>query len=157
MTHTMKCSEVQSRLSAYQDNELHEALAENIRLHIESCSACAHELELLDAVADTVRALPQDEPAANFTALVMGRIQESEQKRQFKYIPSFVYSLVVILCFGLGILLQAVAYNPTSGQNGTQIAHDSLTQLMEQSQTLSLSHVHESSLEILIGPEGSQR
>lgn len=146
----MKCSDVQLRLSAYQDSELEGALMESMAAHLEECSTCARELELLDAVTESVRSLPHDEPAINFTSRVMGQILETDKKRDFKYMPSFVYSLVVILCFGLGILLNSLAPTPINDQSGIQVASDSLTQLIYQSQTLSLSQVHESSLEILL-------
>lgn len=157
MRHKMKCSEVQLRLSAFQDNELSEALMDNIKRHVEACPACAHQLELLDAVTATVRSLPQDEPLANFTALVMGRIRESEKTRQFKFMPSLVYSLVVILCFGLGILLNSPTQASFDSSNSLRVANNSITQLMDQSQTLSLSQVQESSLEILLAGKGRQR
>ena len=150
MRHKMKCSDVLLRLSAFQDNELNEAMMESVKLHIESCPSCSRELELMESVTASVRSLPADEPADNFTARVMGNIYEKEKKRESKYMPSFVYSLVVIFCFGLGILLNSAAQRPINGQSGVQIAGDSLTQLMDQSQVLSLSQVHESSLEILL-------
>ncbi len=146
----MNCSEVRARLSAYQDHELDAALLENISLHLNVCRECARELELLDAVTATVRALPQSQPPSPFTALVMGRILEKEKKPRLTFIQSFVYSMVVIVCFGLGILLNSAARNSMTGQDIAQQTEDALTQVLYQSQTLSLSEVQESSLDILL-------
>lgn len=47
------------RLSAFLDDELRETDAMQVTRHLDGCSACLHELELLRTTRDALRGLPR--------------------------------------------------------------------------------------------------
>lgn len=147
----LTCKEIRPFLSRYRDSarEADIRLRETTRSHLAECRDCSRELLLLEEVSESIRHLPEIEPAPNFTAQVMARVLEKEKQPRWRLLPSLVYSFVFVVICLLGLLL-----NPslkTEIQEPVKIS-DYSTVLVE-SQQLSLLEVQDKSLELVYSEE----
>ena len=150
----MTCEDVRRRLSAFQDGELAADLESRVAAHLEECGGCRQESAALQEVTEQILRLPEVEPAHNFTAAVMTRLKERKRQRSRLFaLPSFVYSSVFILVFGLGLWLNL----PVKGGDEPAARQDSLSRVLYQSQNLSLTTVQEISLEHILAETRGQQ
>lgn len=148
------CNEFRTNLSKYQDSGpgyelLTPQMREAIGLHLLECEACRAELELLQTVTRQVKALPEVEAAPNFTAQVMGRLKEKQQRQLFS-LPSWVYSFVFLLFLALGFFITYTLESPGPLNGNGQLQEEMfLAQTLTETQDLRLMAVQDSSVELL--------
>lgn len=150
----VRCNEIRTNLSRYQDSGpgyelLTPQMRDAIVLHLQECTACRSQLEQLQMVTKKVKSLPEVEAAPNFTARVMGRLQESQQRQRFS-LPSWVYSFVFLLFLVLGFFISNTLEKAGTVEGSVQLQEEMfLAQTLVESQDLRLLMVHDSSVELL--------
>ena len=72
----MKCSKIQKKLSAYQDNELETHEREQVRSHLLSCRDCREEFAELERVWQTLGGLEEIHPDPWFYRQIVRRIKK---------------------------------------------------------------------------------
>jgi anti-sigma factor RsiW len=77
----MKCPQVQDRLSAFQDGELHSQEQERVSRHLESCSACRERYTEMEKVWQALGDLKEILPEPGFYGLLVEKINESGEAR----------------------------------------------------------------------------
>ena len=82
----MKCSEVQKRLSAYQDGELKAGERDKVTTHLMDCSACREQYAELERVWQNLGELQEIHPYPGFYRQVVRKIN---QPREYGLLPSF--------------------------------------------------------------------
>ena len=141
----MKCDEVKPALSAYQDNELDTAAGAAVRTHLEECQNCRSEYRELQILYRRLETMPEKEPAANFTSLIMGKVKEREQRHWFS-LPSFAYSLVFLFFFILGLIITAnLKDNPAPQQEEMFVSN-----ILIESQDLGLINIQDNTFALLV-------
>lgn len=70
----MKCSQARQLLSACLDRDLTFEQEADLRAHLQSCSACAEEMEALERVQSLLQSMPETDPGDGFLAAVQARI-----------------------------------------------------------------------------------
>jgi anti-sigma factor RsiW len=68
--HRLGCRQVRRTLQAFLDGEVEPRRAELVAAHLESCSRCQVEAEVLTRVIDSLRRLRPDMDLAAYTRLV---------------------------------------------------------------------------------------
>jgi anti-sigma factor RsiW len=76
----MKCSKVQKKLSAYQDNQLKPLEQEEVRNHLLSCRACRERFAELERVWQTLEGLEEIHPDPWFYRQVVRKIKEPHER-----------------------------------------------------------------------------
>ena len=76
----MKCSKIQKKLSAYQDNELETHEREEIRSHLLSCRDCREEFAELERVWQTLGGLEEIHPDPWFYRQIVRKIKEPREQ-----------------------------------------------------------------------------
>jgi anti-sigma factor RsiW len=100
----MDCTVSARMMNPYIDGELGEKSHEIFEGHIGVCAKCRAELAELNQLDGAIRGLDPIRISAGFTALVMAGVREREKGRlSWKF--GYVYSLVFMLFFILGILI----------------------------------------------------
>ena len=140
----MTCNEVKCRLSSFQDNELDAAAKAAVQAHLDECGDCRREYRELEAVYRGIHKIKEIEPAQNFTSIVMGQIKQREERRWFA-LPSFVYSLIFIIFFFLGILFTANLKNGAPPEQEEMY----VSNILIESQDLSLINIQDKTLAML--------
>jgi hypothetical protein len=105
------CAQVRADLSAYLDGDLDPGLAGATRAHLDGCSACRSELELLRLTVATLHGLPDLPPPAGILIGVRARLQpESWHQRllggglrRFRFPLRAAATLLVV--FGISLFL----------------------------------------------------
>lgn len=100
----MRCKDYLQMLSAYQDGELKEQQAEDIRRHLEVCKDCQQELEALNQLQGRLNRLEETEPGESFTAQVMGRLKK-RKSRWLQLLPTPLQAMVFMVFFIMGIMI----------------------------------------------------
>ena len=77
----MKCSQVQKRLSAFQDGELNPQEQERVSDHLESCSACRERYAEMEKVWQALGDFKEMLPEPGFYGQLVKRINESNETR----------------------------------------------------------------------------
>ncbi len=75
----MKCSQVQKRLSAFQDGELNPKERAQVSDHLESCSACRNHYEEMEKVWQALGDLKEIVPGPGFYGQLVKKINESNK------------------------------------------------------------------------------
>jgi anti-sigma factor RsiW len=75
----MKCSEVQERLSAFQDGELKPQERERISEHLESCPACRERHAGMEKVWQALEDFKEIPPEPGFYGQLVKKINESNE------------------------------------------------------------------------------
>jgi anti-sigma factor RsiW len=75
----MKCSQVEKRLSAFQDGELDPQEEERVKGHLESCSACRDRHEELEKVWQALGDSQEIIPDPGFYGQLVKKINESDR------------------------------------------------------------------------------
>ena len=108
----MTCKQILDNMSKYQDGELEATLSSRFKTHIQDCPHCQAEWEKSEEIQHLITELPTVEVKPHFTAQTMARIRAGREKKSFfRPIPALAYSLVFILCFTLGLLLNQSSAN----------------------------------------------
>jgi anti-sigma factor RsiW len=76
----MKCSKIQKKLSAYQDNELETHEREEVRSHLLSCLACREEFAELERVWQTMGGLEEIHPDPWFYGQIVRKIKQPREQ-----------------------------------------------------------------------------
>ncbi|MGZ3494854.1 MAG: anti-sigma factor family protein [Thermodesulfobacteriota bacterium] len=76
----MKCSKVQKKLSAYQDNQLKPLEQEEVRNHLLSCRACREQFAELERVWQTLGELKEIQPNPWFYRQIVRKIKEPREQ-----------------------------------------------------------------------------
>lgn len=140
----MNCDECKSQLSAFMDNDLAEAEAERVRIHLSECAACSHVCEELSAILYACEETDADEIAPpNSQALwcrinnvIEGEMQAAqkpeEKPRDGRFWQFSLLQLsVAVLCIAvISSLLTVVAV-----RNHTQPTNDDFTTRSSSTQT----------------------
>ena len=148
----MRCDEVKNLLSLYQDDEIEGKVRSEIQFHLTECKNCSHDLEQMEIVQKGIKDLMEIEPAQNFTPLVMGKIKEREKSRLF-FLPSMVYSLVFIIFFILGFWVNI--YLKDNIRKSPK--EENISNLLLQSQNLSLLFVQDKTIDMISGEGQNER
>ena len=77
----MKCSQVQKRLSAFQDGELNPQGQERVSDHLESCSACRERYAEMEKVWQALGDFKEILPERGFYGQLVKKINESNETR----------------------------------------------------------------------------
>ena len=77
----MKCSQVQERLSAFQDGELKPQEQERVSGHLESCPACRERYAEMEKVWRALGDLNEIAPEPGFYGQLVRKINESHETR----------------------------------------------------------------------------
>jgi len=77
----MKCSQVQNRLSAFQDGELKPQEQEKISEHLKSCPACRERYEIMKKVWQALEDLKEIPPEPGFYGQLVKKINEFNETR----------------------------------------------------------------------------
>jgi len=77
----MKCHQVQSRLSAFQDGELKPQEQEKVSEHLQSCSACREQYEEMEKVWQALGDLKEIPPEPGFYGQLLKKIDEFNETR----------------------------------------------------------------------------
>ena len=144
----MTCNEIKLLLSVYQDNEIEKKKPE-IQSHLIRCDSCRREFEQLEMVRNKIKNLGEIDPSTDFTPLVMEKIIKSEKSRLFS-LPSVVYSLVFIVIFVIGFLVNIDFKSEISRKNPDVWISDVLL----QSQNLNLLFIQDKTID-MISSEGT--
>ena len=75
----MKCSQVEKRLSAFQDGELDPQEQERVKGHLESCSACRDRYEGMEKVWQALGDCQEIIPDPGFYGQLVKKINESNR------------------------------------------------------------------------------
>lgn len=100
----MKCDQVLSVLSRFQDGECDEKESLRILSHLDECKCCQEELTRMGQILELMNGMEEVKPTPNFTAKTMARVKEYRTS-SFMPLPSLVYSFVFVLFFLLGLIL----------------------------------------------------
>jgi anti-sigma factor RsiW len=76
----MKCSKVQRKLSAYQDNQLEPLKQKEIRSHLLSCQSCREQYAEFERVWQTLGELKEIRPDPWFYQQVVRKIREPRER-----------------------------------------------------------------------------
>ena len=77
----MKCSQVQKRLSAFQDGELKPQEGERVNDHLESCSACREQYAEMEKVWQALGDFKEILPEPEFYGQLVKKINYSDETR----------------------------------------------------------------------------
>jgi anti-sigma factor RsiW len=77
----MKCSQVQKRLSAFQDGELKPQEQEKVSEHLQNCSACREQYEEMENAWQTLGDLREIPPEPGFYGQLSKKIKELNESR----------------------------------------------------------------------------
>ena len=106
----MKCVEVLSLLSPYQDGELDRKKSISIKLHLKDCESCRREFDRLELVEGMISGLIEIEPPNSFNALIMDKIKNREN-RAGKFVRAFSYSFIFFFFFIMGVYFYFLSAN----------------------------------------------
>ncbi len=97
----MNCELVQELLSAYLDDELSEEQKLQVESHLAECTQCAHELNMMRQIDESIREEPVEEPSREFVFTMNRRIQDRIKVRPgfrwFKIVPFLIPVAVTAL------------------------------------------------------------
>ncbi|MCG8615713.1 MAG: hypothetical protein MI802_05805 [Desulfobacterales bacterium] len=96
----MRCSH--EKVMKYWSDDLRPSDAEDVRIHLGSCSSCAEFLRSLAHLTEEVQALPLARPGKNLVARAVNRAGTQAQLKRFG-IPAVLMAGVVVLVVGLWI------------------------------------------------------
>jgi anti-sigma factor RsiW len=74
----MDCGRIKEELLAYLDGELGENQAARVRKHLDLCPACKLQSSQLEAAGTVLDAIPEIEPAQDFTARTLKRAMNTQ-------------------------------------------------------------------------------
>lgn len=119
----MKCKKVKRKLCIYLDNKLNESQKAKIQQHLDHCSDCAREAQLLTQTQRTLKIWQDIEPSGHFSATFWRKVAEQEASHPLH--PSFLtplrhipFAVAVATVLILGLLLGAIVGNYLLPQNG---------------------------------------
>ena len=100
----MKCSYIQSMMSSYLDNELDNATADLVEVHVSKCSECRKMMDELSVVKNGLKSLPLVETPEFLHSRIMQGIHEERKKvskrflfRVGRWAPALACALVLIM------------------------------------------------------------
>ena len=123
---TMKCSEVQERLSAYIDNELSDGEHRNIALHLEGCPKCMASIEFARTLSHKTRELADPTPPANLWACIESGLQDEPSVHKIHSRRRVWNVSVVHWALAASLLLVAAAGMWSYHFGGDDHGHDSM-------------------------------
>lgn len=89
----MKCNEAEVLIMEYFDGGLKKEKLDLLLEHFKECEECEIEFNALREVIDAVEALPELEPALDFTKNVMITVEQKRWKlRSDRYLSSFMWA-----------------------------------------------------------------
>jgi predicted anti-sigma-YlaC factor YlaD len=104
----MKCSEVQKKLSAYQDRELEPTEQEQVKSHLLSCRNCREQFAELEQVWKIVGQFEEIRPDPWFYRQLLRKIEEPRQQGLLPIIERFFQPLrapvIASILLTIGIL-----------------------------------------------------
>lgn len=106
----MECREIQERLSAYHDGELPREVAETVRQHLQSCTACDAEMAAIRGMSSMMarsetQATPNDWPAIEARLHPARTVSEKPVWRLMsRFWPQFAMAASVFLAIAIGLL-----------------------------------------------------
>jgi anti-sigma factor RsiW len=146
----MNCQNVIPVLSAYQDGELDPALAREVELHLQGCTACRAEWEGLQELARRLRLLTPPTTDPFFPTRVMAGLRPRPARRQH-LLQAAAYAFIFVMIFLTGFLLQTRAGATAPAASPTYSA------VLLEPQGLGLMAVHEDTLSLFTGSEHGQK
>ncbi len=106
----MECSRVMELLSEYADDELDSETSDEIRKHMESCSSCKYEYELLMGVIDNCRRLGEVDLPGDFNKNLHEKLISEGNSYKNRYIWLKRYgavAAVLILFISIGFMVRS--------------------------------------------------
>ena len=74
----MSCRRIRRRLSPYLEGDLGDAERARLRTHLETCTACAAELDALQRTLGLLNGLPDVEPPPHLAQRIIARLRDGE-------------------------------------------------------------------------------
>jgi anti-sigma factor RsiW len=143
----MNCKKTISRLSAYQDGEMHVPESRELERHLENCAGCRSELAAYKDMLGTLCRLTAPVPAPGFSARIMAGLPVRAE-REYRLLPSLAYTLALLAIFISGFLLEISA----NGQPAIALQPAAtFSAVLAESRDLGLLAVQESTLELFSG------
>ena len=104
----MKCSNIQKKLSAYQDNELETREREQVKKHLLSCHSCREQFAEFERFWQTLGGLEEIHPDPWFYRQIVRKIKEPREQRLFpglQWVPRLLPAPVIVsILLVVGIL-----------------------------------------------------
>ena len=103
----MKHNELQSKLQDYLEHLLSDTERQELESHLAVCEDCRKDLEVLKELVGCLDNLPEQEPPAELTNLIMARVREESGKVSLKdmvrsWLPKLGYA------YGIGIIVVSI-------------------------------------------------
>lgn len=109
----MKCSDVQTRLSAYMDGELVSEQKLIVETHLRECETCQRELQTLMEAWDLVGNLPEPELDLYFYKRLEAKMVSGGGKRKLAWVDRVLIPASAVAVVILGIVVGSIV-----GSNG---------------------------------------
>lgn len=111
----MKCKQAQQKLVEYSEHVLNKNAQSQIQQHVQTCAACAQELQEIEETVTLLKSVSLQEPSetfwTDFTSNVMKKVSTAEipvRHRRFFQFPRLTFA--VVLCALFVILVGGYAY-----------------------------------------------
>ena len=140
----MKCRQILSRLSAYQDDECSDRITAEIRGHLDGCPSCLSQLHDMEKTISKIKTLSEIDPHNGLKVGIMSEIKTNPPRRWLLR-PSLVYPVVFLLCLAIGYVFSGSTQTPTAAEKEYQ----TLSQILTENQQLALITVHDQTLALL--------
>lgn len=93
-TEIMNCTDIQTQLDDYLDDDLLLSEHKAIERHIDGCSACQQSLEEARAIREALRTLPLEEASADFESRVFAEVRrQNSQSQNNRFMTGFATAL----------------------------------------------------------------
>ncbi len=86
----MECSKVKEKIKAYLDRELKEKEVQPVQIHLQNCTTCAKELEILSKTWDLLLELPEPEKVPDLTPGILDRIRTQPKETVWEKIARWL-------------------------------------------------------------------
>lgn len=116
----MKHNELQSKLQDYLEYLLSDSERQEFESHLASCEDCRNELEVFKELVTCLNALPEQEPPADLTTLIMARVRTASVKvSRWDMVRGWLPTLGYAYAIGLGLvyILGYITYRYISQTN----------------------------------------
>jgi anti-sigma factor RsiW len=111
----VKCRAVKRMLSAYIDDELTTTQVQKIEEHLQDCSSCKYDLEMLRDTWDVLDILPHPKPAPHFYTQLKSRLLKEEKTKPHSWIEN-----VLVPALAAGVVILGILLGNSISKNGTQ-------------------------------------
>ena len=118
----MKCKIPDRDLFLYAENSLSAEAKDQIESHLAECSECTHFLSFLEESMKIVQKDKEIDPNPFLFTRIMSRIENKKEETRYskKFIPAFVFSLLLITGILGGVLMGSLYSGSSNYSNDLQ-------------------------------------